>query len=80
MPVAAAIDLVDQWVAFFGFSSSVLTMTRSTSASVIFRGTPVIVGSRCRRPVESGQDLAMKNRKASGGQSRPGAPRCAGPV
>lgn len=37
---AAAIDLVDQWVAFFGFSSSVLTMTRSTSASVIFRGTP----------------------------------------
>ncbi|CAL9333673.1 hypothetical protein SUDANB1_00118 [Streptomyces sp. enrichment culture] len=23
MPVAAAIDLVDQWVAFFGFSSSV---------------------------------------------------------
>ncbi|AIR98087.1 hypothetical protein SGLAU_10400 [Streptomyces glaucescens] len=40
MPVAAAIDLVDQWVAFLGFSSSVLTMTRSTSASVIFRGTP----------------------------------------
>lgn len=41
MPVAAAIDLVDQWVAFFGVSSSVLTMTRSTSASVVFRGTPV---------------------------------------
>ncbi|CAM5227224.1 hypothetical protein SHIRM173S_09912 [Streptomyces hirsutus] len=40
MPVAAAIDLVDQWVAFFGFSSGVLTMTRSTSASVIFRGAP----------------------------------------
>ncbi|AQY20294.1 hypothetical protein T261_01755 [Streptomyces lydicus] len=40
IPVAAAIDLVDQWVAFFGFSSSVLTMTRSMSASVIFRGTP----------------------------------------
>jgi hypothetical protein len=40
MPVAAAIDRVDQWVAFFGFSSSVFTMTRSTSASVIFRGTP----------------------------------------
>jgi len=40
MPVAAAIDLVDQWVAFFGFPSSVLTMTRSTSASMIFRGTP----------------------------------------
>ncbi|GAA3060266.1 hypothetical protein GCM10020254_00040 [Streptomyces goshikiensis] len=40
IPVAAAIDLVDQWVAFFGFSSSVLTITRSTSASVIFRGTP----------------------------------------
>ncbi|WSQ15916.1 hypothetical protein OG604_50400 [Streptomyces sp. NBC_01231] len=33
MPVAAAIDR--QWAAFFGFSSSVLTMTRSTSASVI---------------------------------------------
>ncbi|GCD40249.1 hypothetical protein OEIGOIKO_08106 [Streptomyces chrestomyceticus JCM 4735] len=40
MPVAAAIDLVDQWVAFFGLSSSVLTITRSTSASVILRGTP----------------------------------------
>ncbi|MCF0091216.1 hypothetical protein B0E37_06337 [Streptomyces sp. MH192] len=40
MPVAAAIDLVDQWVAFFGFSSSVLMITRSTSASVIFLGTP----------------------------------------
>jgi hypothetical protein len=40
MPVAAAIDLVDQCVAFFGVSSSVLTTTRSTSASVIFRGTP----------------------------------------
>jgi hypothetical protein len=40
MPVAAAIDMVDQWVGFFGFSSSVLTMTRSTSASVIFHGTP----------------------------------------
>lgn len=40
MPVAAAIDLVDQWVAFFGFCSSVLMMTRSTSVSVIFRGTP----------------------------------------
>ncbi|GHB32356.1 hypothetical protein GCM10010346_64630 [Streptomyces chryseus] len=39
IPVAAAIDLVDQGVAFFGVSSSVLTMTRSTS-SVIFRGTP----------------------------------------
>jgi hypothetical protein len=40
MPVAAAIDLVDQCVAFFGFSWSVLTMTRSTSASVILRGAP----------------------------------------
>ncbi|GGR41255.1 hypothetical protein GCM10010282_37530 [Streptomyces roseolus] len=40
MPAAAAIDLVDQWVAFSGVSPSVLTMTRSTSASVIFRGTP----------------------------------------
>lgn len=40
MPVAAAIDLVDQWVAFFGLSSRVLTMTRSTSASLIFLGAP----------------------------------------
>ncbi|MGX1095967.1 hypothetical protein RKD47_006733 [Streptomyces albogriseolus] len=40
IPVAAAIDRVDQWVASFGFSSSVLTMALSTSASVIFRGTP----------------------------------------
>lgn len=40
MPVAAAIERVDQCVAFFGVSSSVLTITRSTSASVIFRGTP----------------------------------------
>jgi hypothetical protein len=38
--VAAAIDLVDQWVAPLGLSSTVLTMNRSTSASVIFRGTP----------------------------------------
>jgi hypothetical protein len=37
MPVAAAIDLVDQRVAFFGVSFSVLMITRSTSASVIFR-------------------------------------------
>ncbi|AYV26278.1 hypothetical protein EES41_06045 [Streptomyces sp. ADI95-16] len=40
IPVAAAIERVDQWVAFFGVSSRVLTITRSTSASVIFRGTP----------------------------------------
>ncbi len=36
MPVC---DRVDPCVAFLGFSSGVLTMTRSTSASVIFRGT-----------------------------------------
>lgn len=36
----AAIDLADQRVAFFGLSSSVLTMTRSTSASVILHGAP----------------------------------------
>lgn len=40
IPVAAAIDRVDQCVAFFGVSSRVLTITLSTSASVIFRGTP----------------------------------------
>lgn len=40
MPVAAAIDRVDQWVVFFGLSSSVLTITRSASASLIFLGAP----------------------------------------
>lgn len=40
IPVVAAIDRVDQCVAFFGVSSRVLTITRSTPASVIFRGTP----------------------------------------
>jgi hypothetical protein len=40
MPVTAAIDLVDQCVALFDVSWSVLTITRSTSASVTFRGTP----------------------------------------
>jgi hypothetical protein len=40
IPVAAAIDRVDQCVAFAGCSSSVLTITRSTSSSVIVRGLP----------------------------------------
>lgn len=39
VPVAAAIDQVDQRVAFVGDSSSVLTMTQSTSASVFSSGT-----------------------------------------
>jgi hypothetical protein len=38
MPVAAAIERVDQCVASTGCSSSVFTITRSTSASVIERG------------------------------------------
>jgi len=40
MPVAAAIERVDQCVAFGGCCSSVLTITRSTSSSPIERGLP----------------------------------------
>jgi hypothetical protein len=40
MPTAAAIDRVDQCVASAGVSSKVLTITRSTSASVMVRGGP----------------------------------------
>jgi hypothetical protein len=40
IPVAAAIDLVDQCVASFGCSSSVFTITRSTCSSLIERGLP----------------------------------------
>src|SRR5215210_7095965 len=40
IPVAAAIDRVDQCVASFGCSSSVFTITRSTSSSLIVRGFP----------------------------------------
>src|SRR3954452_17239342 len=49
IPVAFAIDRVDQCVAFAGVSSSVLTITRSTSSSLIERGLPGR-GPR-RRPV-----------------------------
>lgn len=47
MPVAAAIERVDQCVASRGASSRVLVITRSTSASVIVRGLPGR-GSSCR--------------------------------
>ncbi len=40
MPVAAAIDRVDQCVASTGLVSSVLTTTASTASSVIFLGAP----------------------------------------
>jgi hypothetical protein len=40
IPVAAAIDRVDQCVASAGCSSSVFTITRSTSSSLIARGFP----------------------------------------
>jgi len=40
MPASFAIDRVDQCVASVGVSSSVLTITRSTSASVMLRGAP----------------------------------------
>ena len=40
IPVAAAIERVDQCVAFAGCSSSVFTITRSRSSSLIVRGLP----------------------------------------
>ena len=40
IPVALAMDLVDQWVASIGVSSRVLTMTASTSSSPTVRGAP----------------------------------------
>src|SRR5882757_6190500 len=40
IPVALAIDRLDQWVALRGLDSSVSTITRSTSASVTVRGRP----------------------------------------
>ncbi|MFF0205840.1 hypothetical protein [Streptomyces sp. NPDC005017] len=54
IPMAAAIDLVDQWVAFFGVCSSVLTMTRSTSASMVFRGDaePRVVTQAVQTPLD----------------------------
>lgn len=48
-PVAAAMERVDQWVASAGCSSSVLTITRSTSASVIFGGRPGLGPCAVRR-------------------------------
>ena len=47
IPVAAAIDRVDQCVAPAGCSSSVFTITRSTSSSRIVRGLPGR-GSSCK--------------------------------
>ena len=40
IPLAWAMERVDQWVASVGVSSSVLVITASTWASVIVRGTP----------------------------------------
>ena len=40
MPVALAIDRVDQWVASVGVSSKVFTITGSTSSSPMVRGAP----------------------------------------
>ena len=40
IPVVLAMDRVDQWVASFGFSCSVFTMTASTSSSLTVRGEP----------------------------------------
>ncbi len=39
IPVAWAVERVDQWVAPAGIASRVITMARSTSSSVIERGT-----------------------------------------
>ena len=47
IPVAAAIERVDQCVASRGCSSSVFTITRSTSSSLIERGLPGR-GSSCK--------------------------------
>jgi len=48
MPVARAIDRVDQWLSLFdGASSRVLTITASTCSSVIFRAAPGL-GSSAR--------------------------------
>ncbi len=40
MPISAAIERVDQWVAWRGCCSSVLTITASTCSSLIVRGAP----------------------------------------
>jgi hypothetical protein len=40
IPIVLAMDRVDQWVASFGFSCSVFTMTASTSSSLTVRGEP----------------------------------------
>src|SRR3954449_4291908 len=47
IPVAAAIERVDQWVALPGCCSSVFTITRSTASSLIERGLPGR-GSSCK--------------------------------
>jgi hypothetical protein len=47
IPVAAAVERVDQCVAPVGCSSSVFTITRSTSSSLIVRGLPGR-GSSCK--------------------------------
>ena len=47
IPVADAIERVDQCVASLGCSSSVFTITRSTSPSLIVRGLPGR-GSSCK--------------------------------
>ncbi len=39
-PTSAAMSLIDQWVALFGFSSKVFTITDSTWSSVMVRGAP----------------------------------------
>ncbi len=49
IPVAAAIERVDQCVAFVGCCSSVFTITRSTSSSLIVRGFPGRGSSASRR-------------------------------
>jgi len=57
MPTAADMDLVDQCVALVGLPSSVATITRSTSASVIegVFGDPDVVGGRVRAGVPGPQ-------------------------
>lgn len=64
MPVASAIDLVDQCVAFAGLVSSVFTITRSTSSSLIVRGFPGL-GSSCRPSRRRSENLVRHFRTVS---------------
>jgi hypothetical protein len=54
IPVVRAVSMVDQCVAFFGVSSSVVTTTRSTSSSVIVLGAPGLGSSTVQHDPQPG--------------------------